>query len=794
MAADLRLAPLLSSLLRYALRLLRKCAISQVFRQLLQRVQFYWSIITLRRRRGGKGADGGGHEPPTNLRDRDAESNDDQGRTLVDREDQIVLVANGEVVHLDQNVSFSLFPYGPGGIRNASRSSQNLAASREAHSRAISLRSASRSNLGDSVRTPSPAISQIGTEDERYTFVVQPGSPTSPTPTRRFSHSLPDLSNPPPFSMPPLEPPSRYRPRIDTTPPRQPSRIIEHSEVMSPQEMEGTSISVPSMESLSMYVCLDNNRIVPTMPEANLRYEKRPRIHRRDYNMIVQPITTVFEKPTSPLGWLKYVHPEGLRYFYHEQKRVFTDADLFDSKILAQIMEDIELCENFITENAIRMPANIHLAMHLYYKEDDPSIIENNYYYVDHDTRTVFFLDTYDPSNLFSWYEISGCRTDSHLRHEIEAQYWYQILFFLLLYPHATKLSKAMVSELRDTVHHFIGDAMTSPTSTAPYTLNELNKVLKLTATLERKRLGTGPSYITVQGALYVLKARSRFLNFYGEGHARIERNFSVHGDPIHSRTWLVKSLSIILFSSPDFHLRTLQNMWVDGIMHHNVWQECMKKMNEEWQEFVLFATVMLNANVAFLAIQSVDINDDPHRSAAQIASYLSVVASIGSIVLGLLLTRQNRTKTRETVHEVQAYLQARRHPRLGLETLAILYSLPYALLMWGMVSFLAAFSFVFFADSSVPTRSLVGSLCFAVAILIIWCVYTSWEKHADDKPVEPSEPKPESTNSQRSIHSQHPFKSWREYALSKFLSLPAVQVFRRKSYDSEHTAVNERV
>lgn len=61
----------------------------------------------------------------------------------------------------------------------------------------------------------------------------------------------------------------------------------------------------------------------------------------------------------------------------------------------------------------------------------------------------------------------------------------------------------------------------------------------------------------------------------------------------------------------------------------------------------------MLNANVAFLAIQSVDVDNDPHRSAAQIGSYLSVVASIGSIVLGLLLIRQNRTKNRETVHEV---------------------------------------------------------------------------------------------------------------------------------------------
>jgi hypothetical protein len=53
----------------------------------------------------------------------------------------------------------------------------------------------------------------------------------------------------------------------------------------------------------------------------------------------------------------------------------------------------------------------------------------------------------------------------------------------------------------------------------------------------------------------------------------------------------------------------------------------------------------MLNANLAFLAIQSVDVNQN-HRSPAQISSYLSVIATIGSILLGLLLMRHNRMET----------------------------------------------------------------------------------------------------------------------------------------------------
>ena len=67
-----------------------------------------------------------------------------------------------------------------------------------------------------------------------------------------------------------------------------------------------------------------------------------------------------------------------------------------------------------------------------------------------------------------------------------------------------------------------------------------------------------------------------------------------------------------------------------------------------------LKATVFLNANMAFLSIQSVDNYGEMilDRSAAQIASYISIVTSLGSFVSSLLLVRQNRSKNRETAED----------------------------------------------------------------------------------------------------------------------------------------------
>ena len=115
----------------------------------------------------------------------------------------------------------------------------------------------------------------------------------------------------------------------------------------------------------------------------------------------------------------------------------------------------------------------------------------------------------------------------------------------------------------------------------------------------------------------------------------------------------------------------------------------------------LLQGTVLLNANVGFLAIQSVDSGKGAKRTPAQVASYLSIVFSIGCILLGLLLVRQHKPRIKQTADDVvsqwcstclkfeilhltqQNYLEAKHHPLLELEALAILHSLPYALFMW---------------------------------------------------------------------------------------------------------------
>lgn len=56
------------------------------------------------------------------------------------------------------------------------------------------------------------------------------------------------------------------------------------------------------------------------------------------------------------------------------------------------------------------------------------------------------------------------------------------------------------------------------------------------------------------------------------------------------------------------------------------------------------------------------------------------------------------------------------------------------------MVSFLVAFLFLCFQDSSTAIRAVIGSLGVAITVLIVWCIWTSWEKPPDSDAESPED------------------------------------------------------
>ena len=109
------------------------------------------------------------------------------------------------------------------------------------------------------------------------------------------------------------------------------------------------------------------------------------------------------------------------------------------------------------------------------------------------------------------------------------------------------------------------------------------------------------------------------------------------------------------------------------------------------------------------------------------------------------------------------------------------------------MISFLAAFCFMCFQDSSTPTRSLAGSLCAAVAILVGWCVWTCWENRKKEPPIPPFADEEENAvvdDSDRENLLSSEKKRIKPFLLGRLANLPSILKVREKVYDTDKPGV----
>ncbi|KIM46851.1 hypothetical protein M413DRAFT_264366 [Hebeloma cylindrosporum] len=506
---------------------------------------------------------------------------------------------------------------------------------------------------------------------------------------------------------------------------------------------------------------LANARIKPVMPEATQRYDRRSTISDNGTTMTIEPLSLSFNECFLPSGWAKYTHPEGAPYFYNQEKKVYTDADILDCQIFNRTTDNLALIEFFLLENRISLPETSILVIDSYYQED--GTIQSTYYYLDTISRIVFFLDAYQASDLLTWHEVPGIKSKTHLRQELEAQYW----FHISLYPHTLELSLPLICELRDTVLHFIGDTMTSAVATSPYTSEELQIILKTVNALEKNLPHHSVGAVSlVSRFMYIFcpvsfspwydkdsflrLGHTRFYNFHGEPQARLERDQSVYGYPSNQRTCLIKIFSYLLFSMPDAHLRNLQKMQVDRVLYKYDWDRTMETMKDEWAKLTLVATCSIFA----LGVNS----SNSYRTAVQILDYLSIFSCLGTVILGLLLLRQNRESNRRNAQDVQQFLAKNTNTSFGLEPLAILYSLPYGLLMWGLLLFLVAIGIRCIQSPSMLTPAVVGPICASFGVVAFWLSPyrpSKWPVHRETVPEsdirEPQDPSVDETKPRKS-------------------------------------------
>ncbi|KAN0131684.1 hypothetical protein V8E53_010526 [Lactarius tabidus] len=492
-----------------------------------------------------------------------------------------------------------------------------------------------------------------------------------------------------------------------------------HSSPSNPPNLPEGSPQLAPTASLIFDLEMPEGRFMQMIVSEQVpRYSKSVTVPRERRYYEIEPLTTKFPHVTthpkqgSPEAdcapWIAATHPDGALYFYDEDRRVFTDTDMHNP-LLKYEMEDFYDClQTIIRHGASTIPSNNYdLVLDIMRTEDGR--MQWSYYYACHETRCLFWLHLYDANHIIS--EVFCVTSPAHVKHRLEALYWVHWSLFPVVF-NGRCLQSAVYDELVGILSHGCMDVMTSKSSTLPYDVDTMQKMIKLVGKAKESEAGVEyhtasvtrllsffgksrifrPSSFTDERAYL---AHWKFLYAHGQQHARLFKDQTIYSEEKPPRSLLITLLSPVLFLAPEVHLKEVEKLWTDEIIIETVWKSFMTKLLGEWEELVLWSTVMLTANVGFLAVPGVvisDINNNNLTSASmlkifvstsQIASSLSSLASVGSVVIGLLLSRHNRSKQKEDPAGAAHYLYHHTHPRFGLEPLAIIFSLPWALLMW---------------------------------------------------------------------------------------------------------------
>ncbi|KAK7048564.1 hypothetical protein R3P38DRAFT_2606375 [Favolaschia claudopus] len=461
----------------------------------------------------------------------------------------------------------------------------------------------------------------------------------------------------------------------------------------------------------------------------------------------IQPRTLQPVRKAPPAGWTSRLHPEGAVYFHHEQRRIFTDIDVRDEKKLSSVIEVADRVDGVLraatpSVNREKDARRLDLVVdELEAVDEAGDPVAWGYYLVNHFDRYPFWVHSVEAGDLWVCRDITGSIESEQLEHAMACQYFQHCAMF----PDTLDLTLSHINEIQDYLVYCLADQTTSSASTVSVSVETLTSWLSIA-----KQLGcahdttadTSPSFADAgdgQGSTYFYArvmanfAQDRFLNFHGLPCARLSVDQSIYDDQNPHPSWLFHLICPLLFYAPREYLQFLDKAYTDKLVLSRIWKSLIEKLNKEWEEFTLLAIVVLNANVGFLSIQSVDtLGGIKGRSAVQIFSYLSILASIGSIILGLLLVRQNRTIFHESAFDISASVTRRSSKRFGLELPALIFALPYALLVWAIIFFTSAFIVACLRiQENVVARSTVGSAVALLVLLIIWCIWDAWDKHA---------------------------------------------------------------
>ncbi|KAG1859074.1 hypothetical protein C8R48DRAFT_714446 [Suillus tomentosus] len=469
--------------------------------------------------------------------------------------------------------------------------------------------------------------------------------------------------------------------------------------------------------------------LVPFAANDVLRYDNRPLVDKTVERDHIPALMRDFPNKSCPWldsDWKSYIHPEGALYLYNTTRKTFTEAIMDETTfhLLAGCVDG--LYDMARAKSTSLEPEDIELVVQLWPIEGEMTC---QYYFVDHAARTLFWLhDTNHETTMNIFSGLRGVDDLSHIRFALESEYWTHCE----RYPNHQMDRVKLLKELREVVMHASAEIITSDMSLSPFDADELSRILDLINHLqENAEEKDFPHSTCIIARFMQYFYRAKFFNFCGLPCARLDADKSVYEEDkgFHPLTTPVSLVfEAMLFWAPRAHLNNIRRVWVDECINTPRWKDFNTKLMAEWTGITIYSTVMLAVDVSFLAVPNMNISQS--QSIGIIATYLSIIFITGSLIASVLLARQNQRYGFESAEKAAEFLSNLTGTFFGVRALATVHSLPYAMLMWGMIYFAIGLLYNVFKFTTTAMLASIVSGCVAVTVFISWFIWAAREIH----------------------------------------------------------------
>ncbi|KAG1902371.1 uncharacterized protein F5891DRAFT_1023774 [Suillus fuscotomentosus] len=449
------------------------------------------------------------------------------------------------------------------------------------------------------------------------------------------------------------------------------------------------------------------------------RYERNI-TQSKDFRVFeVSPGPNNFTESSMPVAnWLQLTHPEGARFFFNSHQRVFTDQNILENDLALDILAAAEQANRMAAESG-----NFCATMELAIEKLSEGVF--GYYFVDHEARIIFWPEIVRSRELMI--HVRGVSEKNHIRYALEAQYWKHCTLF----SNMRALPRQTVNCLRDIIAYAHAESITSQTSLSPFDLDELSNILSVVDQVKDNIEKVNEHSVCIVARYLDMFFRAKFVNFCGQLGARLDADRSLYdSNSKKPHPIFIRILNVVLFNSPAIHSESLHNIWVDNTVVKPRWKKFISQLNSEWNSFTVFSTVMLAVDVSFLTVPGVDDPSVQSKPAVTIVIYLSTLCAMGSLVISLILAGQVSDNRRSSADSVAKFISSMSKSLLGIESLALMLSLPFALLIWGMIFFAIALSILIFYTTDIVALTVVIPIWAVVLLLSTWPVLAANNLH----------------------------------------------------------------